>query len=119
MQWDKIKPPLTGFCRSGEDAEEWCRRNLILFHLADEQRGADLVNVLPYRWFRAVFKMYHLPGVSDYSYLAYDMLRQLGYTTEELDFAGPQIVDQASQSQEMLPYAVIAEKRINAAAADF
>ena len=72
----------------------WCQHNVIAIHVADEHRWSRLwsepinsgedIQVVPYHYFHSVFRQYHMPHIDDYSYLAYDMLRTLGYTDSDL-----------------------------------
>ena len=97
----------------------WCRKNVILFHFADEHRwatleepsGGDLSKIIPYAFFHSVFRQYHKPNVDDYSYLAYDTLLHLGYSQADLHLPSyPSSV--ASTSTAHLLYKAEAERRL-------
>ena len=100
------------FCHA---APAWCARNVVVLHLSDEQRTANLAHpthgddgrVVPYDYFHTVFRQYHLPGVDDYSYLAHPLLTALGYSDDDLRL--PTLALSPSGTQ---PYRRWAEERI-------
>ena len=68
---------LAAFCLTDP---QWCSRNVLLVHIADELR----INPMPYAAFHSVFRQYHKPNVSDYSYLLRPLLSELGYSEESM-----------------------------------
>ena len=98
----------------------WCRKNVILFHFADEHRwanleeptGGDLSKIIPYAFFHTVFRQYHKPDVDDYSYLAYDTLKHLGYSRADLHPAYLPSSAASTTSHDGFPHKAEAKRRL-------
>ena len=103
------------FCASaGREGVDWCRRQVVLFHVGDEGRGGDQRGQwrFDYGYYHTVFRSYHSAAMCDYSYLLHGLLLELGYPAEALD------VDLAAAPSNAIDFfSAVAEQRIEAFAA--
>ena len=105
--WRDSLLTIGSFCAANRT--EWCQQNLVLFHLADEERLADTKGGFSYSHFHSVFRNYHSNHTCDYSFLLRDTLQELGYGESDLAFTPHAVAPFQAQSS---PYTALAHSRL-------